>query len=72
MTENDFMDERQLINNMIYLLTKYLHDRNDLVELIQQDSDSVKFILSEIDKKKQLAYDDADLALIKEIAFYFL
>ena len=66
------MDERQLINNMIYLLTKYLHDRNDLVELIQQDSDSVKFILSEIDKKKQLAYDDADLALIKEIAFYFL
>jgi len=69
---NDFMDERQLINNMIYLLTKYLRDRNDLAELIQQDSDSVKYILSEIDKKKQLAYDDADLALIKEISFYFL
>lgn len=72
MTGNIFMDEKQLMKNMLYLLTKYLHDRNDLAELIQQDSDSVKYILSEINKSKQTEYDDADLALIKEISFYFL
>lgn len=72
MTGKDFMDEKQLVKNMIYLLSKYLHDRNDLSELIQQDSGSVKYILSEIGNKKQLAYDDADLALIKEISFYYL
>lgn len=66
------MDEKQLIKNMLYLLAKYLHDRNDLADLIQQDSDSVKYILSEINKSKQTEYDDADLALIKEISFYFL
>lgn len=44
----------------------------DLAELIRQDSDSVKYILSKIDKEKQIEYDDADLALIKEISFYFL
>ncbi len=66
------MDEKQLIKNMLYLLAKYLHDRNDLADLIQQDSDSVKYILSEINKLKQTEYDDADLALIKEISFYFL
>ena len=66
------MDEKQLIENMLYLLAKYLHDRNDLADLIQQDSDSVKYILSEINKLKQTEYDDADLALIKEISFYFL
>ena len=72
MVDNDFMDEKQLIKNMLYLLAKYLHDRNDLADLIQQDSDSVKYILSEINKLKQTEYDDADLALIKEISFYFL
>ena len=66
------MDEKQLIKNMLYLLAKYLHDRNDLADLIQQDSDSVKYILSEINKLKQTEYDDADLALIKVISFYFL
>ena len=72
LVDNDFMDEKQLIKNMLYLLAKYLHDRNDLADLIQQDSDSVKYILSEINKLKQTEYDDADLALIKEISFYFL
>lgn len=61
------MDEKRLIKNTIYLLSKYLHDRTDLAELIRQDSDSVKYILSKIDKEKQIEYDDADLALIKEI-----
>ena len=66
------MDEKQLMKNMLYLLAKYLHDRNDLADLIQQDSDSVKYILAEINKSKQTEYDDADLALIKEISLYFL
>lgn len=66
------MDENLLIENIIYLLTKYLNDRNDLIELIQQDSDSVKYILSEIDKEKQTEYEDEDLARIKDISFYFL
>lgn len=72
MTENGFMDEKRLIKNTTYLLSKYLHDRMDLAELIQQDPDSVKYILSKIDKEKQIEYDDADLALIKEISFHFL
>ena len=40
------MDKKKLINNVKYLVNKYLDERNDLVELIIQDSDSVKYILS--------------------------
>lgn len=66
------MDEKKLIQNIKYLVDKYLDDRNDLVELIMQDSDSVKFILSEIDKGKKRDYEERDLAIIKDIAFYYL
>ena len=37
-----------------------------------QDSDSVKYIFSEIDKEKEIGYEDDDLELIKEISFYYL
>lgn len=66
------MDEKMLINNVKYLVNKYLNERNDLVELIMQDSDSVKYILSEISKGKKRDYDEGDLDLIKDIAFYYL
>ena len=47
------MDKKKLINNVKYLVNKYLDERNDLVELIIQDSDSVKYILSEISNGKK-------------------
>lgn len=47
------MDEKLLIENIQYLVKKYLNERSDLLELIMQDSDSVKYILSEISKGKK-------------------
>ena len=61
------MDKKKLINNVKYLVNKYLDERNDLVELIIQDSDSVKYILSEISNGKKKDYDKEDLELIKDI-----
>lgn len=66
------MDEKMLIENVKYLVNKYLNERNDLVELIMQDSDSVKYILSEIGKGKKRDYEEEDLELIKDISFYYL
>ena len=66
------MDEKMLINNVKYLVNKYLYETNDLVELIMRDSDSVKYILSEISKGKKRDYDEEDLDLIKDISFYYL
>ena len=63
------MDKKKLINNVKYLVNKYLDERNDLVELIIQDSDSVKYILSEISNGKKKDYDKEDLELIKDISF---
>ena len=65
------MDEKMLINNVKYLVNKYLYERNDLVELIMRDSD-IKYILSEISKGKKGDYDEEDLDLIKDISFYYL
>ena len=66
------MNKKKLINNVKYLVNKYLDERNDLVELIIQDSDSVKYILSEISNGKKKDYDKEDLELIKDISFYYL
>ncbi|RHR31813.1 MULTISPECIES: hypothetical protein [unclassified Eubacterium (in: firmicutes)] len=66
------MEKKILINNIIYLVNKYLDERNDLIELIKNDSDSVKYILSELSKEKKIDYDEQDLELIKDIAFYYL
>lgn len=66
------MDEKLLIENIQYLVKKYLNERSDLLELIMQDSDSVKYILSEISKGKKRDYESEDLELIKDISFYYL
>lgn len=66
------MNEKILIKNIKYLINKYLIDRNDLSELIMYDLDSVKYILSEIDKGKKNEYEKADLDLLKDISFYYL
>ena len=66
------MDKKLLTANIIYLLEKYLNNRSDLAELIQQDPDSVKYILSEIDKGKNTEYEEPDLVLIIDISFYYL
>ena len=63
---------RKFNGNVKYLVNKYLNERNDLVELIMQDSDSVKYILSEISKGKKRDYDKEDIDLIKDISFYYL
>ena len=66
------MNEEQLKQNMKYLIEKYLNGRDDLVELIMQDTDSVKYILSKIQEGKKEDYDEKDRGMIKDIAFYYL
>lgn len=66
------MDKEQLKQNMKYLIEKYLNGRDDLVELIMQDTDSVKYILSEIDREKKGDYEEKDLDMIQDIAFYYI
>lgn len=66
------MDEKTLIENISYLVTKYLSERNDLMDLIQQDSGSVKYILSEISKYRNMEFEEKDSSLIKDISFYYL
>lgn len=66
------MDEKTLIENISYLVTKYLSERNDLMDLIQQDSGSVKYILSEISKYRNMELEEKDSSLIKDISFYYL
>ena len=66
------MGEEQLKQNMKYLIEKYLNGRDDLVELIMQDTDSVKYILSEIDREKKGDYEEKDLDMIQDIAFYYI
>lgn len=66
------MDEQILIDNLKYLVNKYLSERKDLVELAEQDTDSTKYILSEISKGKKKDYDKEDVDLIKDISFFYL
>lgn len=66
------MDEKTLIVNLKYLVVKYLEERDDLVELALHDTDSTKYILSEISKYKKKEYDKEDANLIKDISFFYL
>ena len=66
------MDEKTLTDNVKYLINKYLPERNDLVDLIMQDTDSVKYIMYQIDIGKERAYEEKDSKLIKDIGFYYL
>ena len=66
------MNEQELIENIKYLVNKYLGERNDLIEMIVGDTDSTKYILYQISLNKQMDYDEKDSDLIKDIAFYYL
>lgn len=66
------MDKKQLQHNVIYLIDKYIPDRCDLKKLINEDSDSVKYILAQIDKCKSEEYVDEDIELIQDIVFYYV
>ena len=58
-------------NELIKLIEKYIPNRNDLKDLIMEDTDSVKYILAEIDRYKTDVYDQQDLEVIKDIFFYW-
>lgn len=66
------MDEKTLIDNVKYLINKYLPERNDLVDLLMQDTDSVKYIMYQIEIGNERAYDEKDSKLVHDIAFYYL
>lgn len=61
-----------LIENVVYLINKYLPERSDLVDLIKQDTRSVKYIMYQIEIGNERAYDEKDSELVQDIAFYYL
>lgn len=66
------MDKEMLIENVVYLINKYLPERSDLVDLIKQDTRSVKYIMYQIGIGKERDYDEKDSKLVQDIAFYYL
>lgn len=66
------MNKQELIDNITKLVNRYIPNRIDLVDLIKNDTDSTKYIMSEIDKYKKMDYLDEDLDLLKDIAYYYL
>lgn len=66
------MDKKMLIENVVYLINKYLPERSDLVDLIKQDTRSVKYIMYQIGIGKERDYDEKDSELVQDIAFYYL
>ena len=66
------MNKQELIDNIIKLVKKYAPNRVDLIDLIKNDIDSAKYIMSEIDKNKNMDYSNEDLELLKDIAYYYL
>ena len=66
------MDKKQLQQNIVYLIEKYISNRENLKILIKEDIGSVKYILSEIEKDKDKDYTDEDLKLIQDIVFYYV
>lgn len=66
------MDKKMLIENVVYLINKYLPERSDLVDLIIQDTRSVKYIMYQIEMGNERAYDEKDSELVQDIAFYYL
>ena len=66
------MDIKQLQQNLMYLIEKYVPDREDLKKLICDDADSTKYILVQIGKYKSSEYTDEDIEMIKDIVFYYV
>lgn len=57
---------------MNYLVSKYIKDDAMIEQLkIQIVNNKAKYVLAEIDRNKIEAYSEADIDLIKDIAFYF-
>lgn len=69
------MDKKELTENIIYLINKYIADktkRDDLINLFNEDIDSVKYILAQLDKFKIYKYNDEDLEIIQDIVYYYV
>lgn len=69
------MEKKELNAKIIYLINKYIADktkREDLINLFNEDIDSVKYILAELDKFKIYKYNDEDLEIIKDIVYYYV
>ena len=66
------MNETEVITKMEYLVKKYLPEREDLTELVREDTDSIKYVMAQISKCKKKEYDNDDRDIIKEIAFYYI
>jgi len=66
------MDKNELQVNLNYLVSKYIKD-DRLKEhlMIQIDICKAKYVLAEIDQNKAETYSEADINLIKNIAFHF-
>ena len=43
-----------------------------MIELLMQDTDSVKYTLSKINSEKCRDYEERELDMIKDIAFWYL
>ena len=50
------MNKQELIDNITKLVNRYIPNRIDLIDLIKNDTDSTKHIMSEIDKYKNMYY----------------
>lgn len=70
------MELESIKEALMYLCTKYVPRRQDLIELLNSwehlKGFPVKFFLSEIDKYKIMEYDLEDLQRIKLVASFFV
>ena len=66
------MNREELVENITFLINKYVPEKSDLIRIINDDIDSTKYVLAEIDKYKEKEYDKEDLDLLKDIAYYYL
>lgn len=65
------MDQENLHNRLKQIITTYLNkeDADDLLSDISKDT--ARYILAEVDQKKQREITPEDKDIIKDIIFYF-
>ena len=66
------MSKEEVISKIEYLVLKYVPERSDLIELINKDIDSIKYVLAEISRYKKNEYGENDKEIIKDIAFFYI
>lgn len=69
------MNELELQRNIEYLVNKYIIDdgkKLELISIIKQDSDSAKFVLAELGINKKSEYEESDIEIMKDIAYYYI